>query len=89
VSAVCPLGVATPLLLDPLEQGRLAASVVAASGAVIPAEEVAQAVVEGLADEWFLILPHPEVGTYWAQKAADLDRWLAGVRRLARKVSEA
>ena len=31
VSAVCPLGVATPLLLDPLEQGSSAAAVVAAS----------------------------------------------------------
>jgi NAD(P)-dependent dehydrogenase (short-subunit alcohol dehydrogenase family) len=85
VSAVCPLGVATPLLLDPLEAGNSAASVVAASGTVISPEDVAQAVVEGLADERFLILPHPEVGTYWAQKAADPDRWLAGLRKLVRR----
>jgi len=85
VSAVCPLGVATPLLLDPLEEGRAAASVVAASGEVLTPEDVAQSVIEGLADERFLILPHPEVGTYWAQKAAAPDRWLAGVRRLVRK----
>jgi NAD(P)-dependent dehydrogenase (short-subunit alcohol dehydrogenase family) len=89
VSTVCPLGVATPLLLDPLEQGSSAASVVAASGPVISADDVAQAVVEGLVDERFLILPHPEVGTYWAQKAADPDRWLAGVRRLVRKIPAA
>jgi NAD(P)-dependent dehydrogenase (short-subunit alcohol dehydrogenase family) len=87
VSAVCPLGVATPLLLDPLEQGGAAASVVAASGEVLTPEDVAQSVVEGLADERFLILPHPEVGTYWAQKAADPDRWLAGLRKLVRKTS--
>jgi hypothetical protein len=43
---------------------------------------VAGAVVAGLAAETFLILPHPEVGTFWAQKASDPDRWLAGVRRL-------
>jgi NAD(P)-dependent dehydrogenase (short-subunit alcohol dehydrogenase family) len=85
VSAVCPLGVATPLLLDPLDEGRSAASVVAASGEVISADDVAQTVIEGLADERFLILPHPEVGTYWAQKAADPDRWLAGVRKLVRR----
>ena len=85
VSAVCPLGVATPLLLDPLEEGEAAAAVVVASGQVITPEDVAQAVVEGLADERFLILPHPEVGTYWAQKAADPDRWLAGVRKLTRR----
>ena len=85
VSVVCPLGVATPLLLDPLEQGSSAASVVAASGRVLSPEDVAQTVVDGLAEERFLILPHPEVGTYWAQKAADPDRWLAGVRKLVRK----
>ena len=32
--------------------------------------------------ETFLILPHPQVGTFWAQKASDPDRWLAGMRRL-------
>ena len=87
VSVVCPLGVATPLLLDPLEEGRPAASVVAASGEVISPEDVAAAVVEGLAEERFLVLPHPEVGTYWAQKAADPDRWLAGLRKLVRRLS--
>ncbi|WP_138757229.1 SDR family oxidoreductase [Modestobacter altitudinis] len=85
VSVVCPLGVATPLLLDPLEQGSSAAAVVAASGTVITPEDVAQSVVDGLAEDRFLLLPHPEVGTYWAQKAADPQRWLAGVRRLTRK----
>ena len=84
VSVVCPLGVATPLLLDPLEAGNPAAAVVAASGTVISPEDVAQSVVEGLAEGRFLVLPHPEVGTYWAQKAADPQRWLAGVRRLTR-----
>ena len=84
VSAVCPLGVATPLLLDPLEQGSAAAAVVAASGSVLTPEDVAGTVVQGLADERFLILPHLEVGMYWARKAADPDRWLAGVRKLVR-----
>ena len=87
VSAVCPLGVATPLLLDPLEEGRSAAAVVAASGDVISAEDVAQSVIEGIADERFLILPHPQVATYWVQKAADPDRWLRGVRKLARQTA--
>jgi hypothetical protein len=77
--------VATPLLLDPLEGGSSAASVVAASGTVITPEDVARSVVEGLAADRFLVLPHPEVGTYWAQKAADPQRWLAGVRSLVRR----
>jgi NAD(P)-dependent dehydrogenase (short-subunit alcohol dehydrogenase family) len=87
VSVVCPFGVATPLLMQPLEEGEPAAAVVAASGRVITPEDVADAVVAGLAEDRFLILPHPEVGTFWAQKAADPARWLAGVRRLVRKVA--
>ncbi|MDP9092045.1 MAG: SDR family oxidoreductase [Actinomycetota bacterium] len=82
VSVLCPLGVATPLLMDPLAAGNAGAQAVAASGAIITAEQVADAVTEGLAAGRFLILPHPEVGTFWAQKASDPDRWLAGVRRL-------
>jgi hypothetical protein len=39
-------------------------------------------VVDGLAAERFLILPHPEVARYQQIKAADPDRWLAGMRRL-------
>jgi NAD(P)-dependent dehydrogenase (short-subunit alcohol dehydrogenase family) len=82
VSVLCPLGVSTPLLMDPLAAGNAGAQAVAASGTIITAEQVADAVIQGLAAERFLILPHPEVGTFWAQKASDPDRWLAGVRRL-------
>ena len=45
-------------------------------------EQVADAVVAGLADERFLILPHPEVAEYFRRKAADYDRWLRGMRKL-------
>ena len=38
--------------------------------------------VEGIAAERFLILPHPEVGEYFRRKADDYDRWLRGMRRL-------
>jgi NAD(P)-dependent dehydrogenase (short-subunit alcohol dehydrogenase family) len=82
VSVLCPMGVATPLLMDPLADGNFGARATAASGEIISAEQVADAVVAGLAEERFLILPHPQVGTFWAQKASDPDRWLAGMRRL-------
>jgi NAD(P)-dependent dehydrogenase (short-subunit alcohol dehydrogenase family) len=82
VSVVCPMGVATPLLMDPLAAGEAGAQAVAASGEILTPEQVADVVVAGLAEERFLILPHPQVGTFWAQKASDPDRWLAGMRRL-------
>jgi hypothetical protein len=82
VSVVCPLGVATPLLLGPLDAGEPSARAVAASGEILPAEAVAAAVADGIAAERFLILPHAEVARFWAQKASDPDRWLAGMRRM-------
>ena len=42
---------------------------------------MAGAVVRGLAEGRFLILPHPEVATFERRRAADRDRWLAGMRR--------
>ena len=45
-------------------------------------EAVADAVVEGLREERFLILPHPSVLTYMRRKTEDYDRWLGGMRRL-------
>jgi len=45
-------------------------------------EDVARAVVDGLAAEEFLILPHPEVAEYFRRKAGDYERWLRGMRRL-------
>jgi hypothetical protein len=57
------------------------ASIVAASTTLEP-DAVAEAVVAGLDAERFLILPHPEVATYFQRKAADYERWLAGMRKL-------
>ncbi len=79
VSCLCPQGVRTNMLLG--GAGDLSADVVLAQGAIEPAE-VADAVVDGLRAERFLILPHPEVAEYVRRKANDHDRWLAGMRRL-------
>ncbi len=77
VSAVCPLGVRTEMLL---KDESLVASFLLDTA--IEPEQVADAVVKGLAGERFLILPHPEVAEYFQRKAADCDRWLHGMRRL-------
>ncbi|WP_065708776.1 hypothetical protein [Acinetobacter baumannii] len=55
----------------------------AASAEVIGVAQVADTVLQGLAQETLLILPHPQGGRFWAGKAAHPDRWPAGMARLA------
>lgn len=81
VSALCPQGVRTNMLMSEPGHFLLEGSV--------SVEDVAQAVVEGLRTEQFLILPHPEVKEYFRRKADDYDRWLRGMRRLKAKVEAA
>lgn len=82
VSALCPQGVRTPLLMSGLEAGDDAARAVQNAGEILEPDHVADVVIEGLDAERFLILPHPEVARYVQYKATDRDRWIAGVRRL-------
>ena len=81
VSCLCPQGVRTPMLLGPTGDRKSFLS----AGSV-SAEDVAQKVVEAIEAERFLVLPHPEVAEYERRKAADRDRWLAGMRRLRHAV---
>lgn len=86
VSCLCPQGVNTPLLTAGLGgDGILATDVVKMMGVIEPSD-VADAVVAGLADERFLILPHPEVADYVVNKATDVERWLGGMRKLQRRL---
>jgi NAD(P)-dependent dehydrogenase (short-subunit alcohol dehydrogenase family) len=84
VSCVCPMGVDTAMLnaAETSALESLGARVVRAAGEILQPDEVASTVLEGMADERFLILPHPEVGTFFERKGADYERWLAGMRRL-------
>lgn len=77
VSALCPQGVRTRML-DSVSGG--AAEMLKATS--ISPEQAAECVIEGLAAERFLILPHPEVGTYFQNKANDYERWLKGMRKM-------
>lgn len=81
VSCLCPQGVRTRMLFPDGDGEDIGASTVRAQGVIEP-DDVADAVVAGLADERFLILPHPEVLDYWGRKVDDYDRWLAGMRKL-------
>jgi NAD(P)-dependent dehydrogenase (short-subunit alcohol dehydrogenase family) len=83
VSALCPLGVRTDMLMPGIESGQSAALAVAASGAVLEPDAVTDTVVAGLDAERFLILPHPEVAEFVRRKAGDRDRWLSAMRKFA------
>jgi NAD(P)-dependent dehydrogenase (short-subunit alcohol dehydrogenase family) len=90
VSCVCPQAVDTQMLADAhaaAAQAAGGARAIEASGAVVSPEQVADAVMQGIDQERFLILPHPEVADYVRRRAGDRDRWLAGMRRLQAKVT--
>jgi NAD(P)-dependent dehydrogenase (short-subunit alcohol dehydrogenase family) len=84
VQAICPLGVRTPML-----DGSDAAAEVVLGDSVIQPEAVADAVLKGIADGRFLILPHPEVAQMYAGRATETDRWLRGMNKLQRRMEEA
>lgn len=76
VSCLCPAGVNTGFLNpDDVYDQFLRRS------AVTP-EAVADAVVDGLRTEQFLILPHPEVAEFFSFKAQNYDKWLSNCAHL-------
>ncbi len=92
VSVLCPQAVATNIVRNsPDNRHATSASGdgsevafeggVASGDGVLDPADVAQLCLNAIRDEQFLILPHPEVATYVERKAADRDRWLAGMRR--------
>lgn len=81
VSCLCPMGVLTDMLdeEDPVHQYLQMEA--------LSPEDVAESVILGLADESFLILPHPRVAEFFQMKAEDYDRWLRGMQRLNQKLT--
>ena len=84
VSCLCPQGVKTDMLAA---EKRLGLEFLT-DNALEP-EAVAEIVLQGIRDERFLILPHPEVADYFRRKADDYDRWLRGMRRLRANILSA
>lgn len=76
VTCVCPQGVRTNMLETAGVLGDLLGPEAIEPDVV--ADETVQAVREGR----FLVLPHPEVARYEQARAADRERWLAGMRRI-------
>ena len=83
VQVICPQGVRTRMLEDagPLQE------LLSHDTALAP-EDVAEATWQALQDDRFLVLPHPEVAGYYANRATATDRWLAGMNKLQRRLEE-
>jgi NAD(P)-dependent dehydrogenase (short-subunit alcohol dehydrogenase family) len=79
VSILCPQAVDTPLLHG-LPSGPQSLD------GVLSAEQVADAAIEGLKRESFVILPHIKVQDYIRRKMEDRDRWIEGMARLQRRI---
>lgn len=82
VSTVCPLGVKTDFLddNDPIHQFLHMNAVTV--------DDVAEAVIQGMKEEQFLILPHPDVAEYVTMKADNHDRFIRGFQRLKQKLTK-
>jgi NAD(P)-dependent dehydrogenase (short-subunit alcohol dehydrogenase family) len=102
VSCLCPqlvdtnLGATSRRLVPQVPGAPAAASLAEEDGlgvrhagldGVLTPDQVAECVIETMADERFLILPHPEVATYERRRADDRERWLRGMRRLLARLS--
>jgi NAD(P)-dependent dehydrogenase (short-subunit alcohol dehydrogenase family) len=76
VSVACPQYVATAI--TGLDEATVAGSL----PGVLTVDQAATAIADGVEAGRFLVLTHPEVLGYFQRKAADYDRWLAGMRRV-------
>jgi len=74
VSCLCPQAVRTGMV--PGDGGS------AGGDGILSAEAVADEIVKVMAQETFLVLPHPEVIDYLRGKTANYDRWLGGMQKL-------
>ena len=82
VSALCPQAVRTAMTANSVNGG------VAGIDGMMEPEQLCDTVMKVLAEESFLILPHPEVLTYMQRKTSDYDRWLSGMKRLQERFGE-
>ncbi len=78
VSVLCPQAVKT-------EMTRGHEDHVAAINGMMEPGPVAEACVQTIRDETFLVLPHKEVEQYMRNKTDNYDRWIGGMRKLNRR----
>jgi NAD(P)-dependent dehydrogenase (short-subunit alcohol dehydrogenase family) len=78
VSVLCPQAVRS-------EMTRGLEDHVASIDGMLEPEPVAEACIQAIAENRFLVLPHPNVLDYMRAKTQDYDRWLGGMRKLNRQ----
>ena len=88
VSVLCPQAVSTDIVANSPTSGMMIDSALspAAVDGVLTPEDLAETVIDGLREERFHILPHPEVAEYARRKGDDVDRWLAGMGRYQQRL---
>ncbi|WP_405946959.1 SDR family oxidoreductase [Streptomyces prunicolor] len=80
VHAICPQGVRTDMLAATGSAGDLVLQPTA-----IEPDAVADALMKGIAEDRFLVLPHPEVAGYYQARATEPDRWLTTMNHIQQK----
>jgi NAD(P)-dependent dehydrogenase (short-subunit alcohol dehydrogenase family) len=80
VHAICPQGVRTDMLAATGSAGDLVLQPTA-----IEPDVVADALMKGIEEDSFLILPHPEVAGYYQARATEPDRWLTTMNHIQQK----
>ena len=88
VSCICPGAVDTAMLRGGAGGDAAKASAVIGGGEVLPPDTAAARILDGVEQDRFLILTHPEMQTYIERKAADPDRWIRGMARLWGRAKE-
>jgi NAD(P)-dependent dehydrogenase (short-subunit alcohol dehydrogenase family) len=82
VSCICPGAVDTAMLRAGAEGDAARASAVIGGGDVLAPEQAAERILEGLHEDLFLILTHPEMHEFVVGKAQDPQRWIRGMTKL-------
>jgi NAD(P)-dependent dehydrogenase (short-subunit alcohol dehydrogenase family) len=82
VSCICPGAVDTAMLRAGTGGDAAKASAAIGGGGVIAPERAADRILDGLAEDRFLILTHPEMHQFVVGKAQDPQRWIHGMIKL-------
>lgn len=80
VGCLCPLGVQTQMIEGDTSVAKFLQK------DSITVDILCDAVMKGIQDETFLILPHPIVLEFFKRKAGDYDRWIQGMRKLSNEL---